>query len=370
MKIDAIELVRFRLPLVLAFRTSFGTQTERDVLLVCVHSGDIRGWGECVSGEDPGYSSEFVDASEQVIARFLAPRLLVRESVTAAQVEGILHSVRGHKMAKAAVEMAVLDAQLRQRGTPLSEHLGGVRREVEVGVSVGITDTIPRLLDLVEGYLAQGYRRIKLKIEPGWDLAPLQAVREHFGSELLLQVDANTAYSRSDIPHLCRLDPYELLLIEQPFGREDLEAHAELGRRSATPVCLDESIESVGDALRAIALSAASVVNIKAGRVGGYLEARRIHDLCAASGIPVWCGGMLETGVGRAANIALASLANFVLPGDISASSRYFERDITAPFELVGSALSVPEGPGIGVEVDEDRLTELGATRHLIRPGS
>lgn len=368
MKLEALELVRVRIPLVAPFRTSFGTQTERDVLLVHAVTSVGEGWGECVALSAPSYSSEFVDAADVVIRRFLAPALFGEPDLTGPRVAPTLSRVRGHQMAKAALEMAVLDAELRGVGMPLSDYLGGVRSFVPVGVSVGITESVAALLELVETYVSAGYQRIKLKIEPGWDVAPVQAVRERYGPDLLIQVDANTAYRRRDIPRLLQLDPLGLLLTEQPFPAEDLAAHAELARRSTTAVCLDESIESAADALAAISMGAASIINIKAGRVGGYLEARRIHDVCAAAGVSVWCGGMLETGIGRAANVALAGLPNFSLPGDISATDRYYEIDLTESFSLVGSTLAVPKGPGLGVTVRKDVLTELKSTWSTLRP--
>jgi len=252
-------------------------------------------------------------------------------------------------MAKAAIETAILDAELRQLGVSFAQHLGAVRVAVDSGVSVGIMGSVDELLEAVDGYLDEGYLRIKLKIQPGWDVEPVAAVRERFG-DVLLQVDANTAYSVSDARHLARLDPFDLLLIEQPLDEEDILGHAELTRHLKTPVCLDESITSVRAAAAAISLGACSIVNVKPGRVGGYLESRRIHDVCVAHGIPVWCGGMLETGLGRAANVALAALPGFTLPGDTSGSSRYYATDITAPFTLEDGHLPVPTAPGIGVD--------------------
>ena len=241
-----------------------------------------------------------------------------------------------------------------------------MRDAVDSGVSVGIMDSVPALLDAVACYLDQGYLRIKLKIEPGWDIEPVRAVRERFGDDVLLQVDANTAYTLRDARHLARLDPFDLLLIEQPLPEDDVRGHAELARLITTPVCLDESIESAKDAADAIAIGACSIVNVKPGRVGGYLEARRVHDVCAANGVPVWCGGMLETGIGRAANVALAALPNFTLPGDTSASDRYFREDLTDPFVLEDGRLRVPVGPGIGVTPSDDRLeAATTAVRHL-----
>jgi len=268
-------------------------------------------------------------------------------------------------MAKAALEAAILDAWLRARGMSFGEFLGAVRPAVPAGVSVGIMDSLPELLDAVEGYLDEGYLRIKLKIEPGWDTEPVRAVRERF-PDILLQADANTAYTLRDAPRLARLDPFELLLIEQPLPEDDLAGHAELARRIRTPICLDESITSARIAVDAVTRGAASIVNIKPGRVGGLLEARRVHDVCAAHGVPVWCGGMLETGVGRAANVALAALPNFTLPGDTSASGRYYREDVTEPFVLEDGHLGVPAGPGLGVVPDEERLREFTLRREYI----
>lgn len=358
MKLSGVELRRVRLPLVAPFRTSFGVQSARDVLLVRVRSPDSEGWGECVAANEPLYSSEYVDAAHHVTRHHLLPRLLAATELTAARVAPLLAPVQGHRMAKAAVEMAVLDAQLRACGESFGEHLGATRDTVAAGVSVGIMESLPALLDAVAAYLAEGYVRIKLKIAPGWDVEPVRAVRERFGDQLLLQVDANAAYTLADAPRLAELDPFDLLLIEQPLPEEQVAAHAELARRLRTPICLDESITSARAAADAIALGACSVVNVKAGRVGGYLEARRVHDVCAAHGVGVWCGGMLETGLGRAANVALAALPNFVLPGDTSASGRYYTTDLTAPFVLDKGHLAVPRGPGLGVDVLPDVLDE------------
>jgi O-succinylbenzoate synthase len=356
MKVTGFELRRVGMPLVSPFRTSFGTEHSRDVLLVRAVTEDAEGWGECVAMAEPLYSSEYVDGAAEVIRRFLVPAVATLVAVDAYAVEPLFARLKGHPMAKAAVQTALLDAQLREAGTPLAAYLGGVRDRVPAGVSVGIMDSIPRLLDSVSDYLAQGYLRIKLKIEPGWDVAPVRAVRERFGDDVLLQVDANTAYTLADTRHLARLDAFDLLLIEQPLPEDDLRGHATLARRIRTPICLDESVTSARAAADAIALGATSVVNIKPGRVGGYLEARRVHDVCVANGVPVWVGGMLETGLGRAANVALAALPGCTLPGDTSASDRYYARDITAPFVLDAGHLEVPTGPGIGVTPDPDAL--------------
>jgi o-succinylbenzoate synthase len=355
MKFSGLELRRVAMPLVAPFRTSMGTEHERDVLLVRAVGDEAEGWGECVAMVEPGYSAEYVDGAADVIRRFLSPALATLSTVDAHLAEAAFAKVKGHPMAKAAVQTAVLDAQLRAAGMSFGEFLGAVRPAVPAGVSVGIMDTIPQLIDAVDGYLDQGYLRIKLKIEPGWDVEPVRAVRERFG-DILLQVDANCAYTLQDARQLARLDAFDLLLIEQPLPEDDIRGHAELARRMRTPMCLDESITSARAAADAIALRAAAIVNIKPGRVGGYLEARRVHDVCAANGVPVWAGGMLETGLGRAANVALAALPNFTLPGDTSASDRYYRTDITRPFRLEDGHVRVPTGPGLGVEPDPDAL--------------
>jgi O-succinylbenzoate synthase len=366
-RIDAFELRRISLPLVAPFRTSFGTETSRDVLLVRVITPEAEGWGECVAGSEPLYSPEYVDGAHDMIRRHLLPRLFDHPDVGAAGVGPALAPVKGHPMAKAAVETAVLDAELRTRGESFGSFLGAARQEVDCGVSVGIMGSVSDLLDAVGRFLDQGYRRIKLKIEPGWDVEPVGAVRERFG-DILLQVDANTAYTLEDAPHLAELDRFDLLLIEQPLPEDQILAHAELAKRIRTPVCLDESITSARAAADAIALGACAIVNIKPGRVGGYLEARRVHDVCAARSIPVWCGGMLETGIGRAGNVALAALPNFTLPGDTSASDRYFHTDITAPFVMRDGRLAVPQGPGLGVMPIPDVLERATVHVETLRP--
>jgi len=367
MKIEAVELRRIALPLVRPFRTSFGTETDKDVLLVRVLTAEAEGWGECVAMSEPLYSSEYVDAAEAVVRDHLLPRLFAAGDVGAAAVSGVFSAVKGHPMAKATIEMAVLDAELRTAGRSFGQELGATRDAVDCGVSVGIADSVDALLDEVGGYLDDGYRRIKLKIEPGWDLQPVRAVRERFG-DVPLQVDANTAYARDDWPLLAALDPFDLLLIEQPLDELDVSGHAELARRVRTPICLDESITSASVAAAAIDLGACSIVNIKAGRVGGYLEAVRVHDVCRDAGVAVWCGGMLETGLGRAANVALAALPGFTLPGDTSASDRYFHQDLTAPFVLDDGRLRVPTGPGLGVEPLPDVLDAVTTRVELRRP--
>ena len=379
-RIEAIELHRIEVPLVRPFETSFGRESVREVLMVRVRTDTGDGWGECVAGRDPFYSSEYVDGAASVIERHLGPALLDRlrlhgprpESLDllprgasvplTAAVAPALAFVAGHRMAKGALEAAVLDAELRAQGRSMGQAFGAERDWVDCGVSVGIAPTLEELLDEVTGYLEEGYRRIKLKIRPGWDRVPVGAVRELMGAAGMLQVDANTAYTADDIPLLARLDDFDLLLIEQPFAEEDLATHVRLAAECDTPVCLDESILGVSTAIEAIERGATTIINIKPGRMGGYLEALRVHDVCFELDVPVWCGGMLETGVGRAANVALAALPGFVLPGDTSASSRYYAEDLTEPFVLGTGEhhgqLRVPDAPGTGVTVRHELLRD------------
>jgi O-succinylbenzoate synthase len=369
LQLERLELRRIALDLVTPFRTSFGVETVRDILLLKITTDVGVGWGECVAQHEPAYSPEFVDGASLVIAEHLWPTLAASPTasdgtLTAAQVAPALQRFKGHQMSKAAIEMAVLDAQLRSTGESLAQHLGATRDVIPSGVSVGIFDSIDVLLDQVAGYVADGYVRIKLKIEPGWDIEPVRAVRDLIGPDTPLQVDANTAYSRADIEHLCQLDQFDLLLIEQPLPEEDVLGHARLAAASATPVCLDESVISAGTAVDAIELGAAEIINIKAGRVGGYLEASNIHDVCVELAIPVWCGGMIETGIGRAANAALAALPGFTLPGDISASTRFYRRDIVVdPITLTDGHVEVPSIPGLGYELDHEFLESITTSR-------
>ncbi|HEY7814239.1 MAG TPA: o-succinylbenzoate synthase, partial [Nakamurella sp.] len=380
MKLTGAELRTIRMPLVSPFETSFGVEEDRVAVLVRIIGtvgGDrrpveVQGWGECVAMEMPLYSSEYAEAAAAMLRTFLLPRLLAASNagtdITAETVDSLLQPFVGHRMAKAALEMAVLDAQLRGTGRSLAGYLGATRSSVPSGVSVGIQPSIATLLDVVGEYLAEGYVRIKLKIKPGWDVAPVEAVRERFGELIPLQVDANAAYTLADARVLRRLDAFDLLLIEQPLPEDDLRQHAELARLVRTPICLDESIVSPRAAADAIALKSCSVINIKAGRVGGYLAAKQIHDICRANGIPVWCGGMLETGLGRAANAALAALPGFTLPGDISASDRFYERDITEPFVMDDGRIAVPTGPGLGVTPIQGVLDQFTVTTEWIQP--
>jgi O-succinylbenzoate synthase len=350
-----VDLFVVRLPLVAPFRTSFMTEYEREALLVRLRTDDgVEGWGECVAMPDPNFSSEYLGGAVEVLRRYLIPALERGEKA----------AVKGHLMAKAALETAVLDARLRVSGQSFAEFLGARREAVPAGVSVGIMESIPELVDAVTGYLEAGYQRIKLKIEPGWDEAPVRAVRERF-PEVPLQVDANCAYDAGSVEALVRLDDYRLLMIEQPFPQDDLWSHVELGRRlrHRTPICLDESITSPAEAVTAIRVGAAQIINVKPGRVGGYLEAKKIHDRCGELGAGAWVGGMLETGIGRAANVALAGLPHFTLVGDLSGSDRFFTQDvITEPFTMVDGCIKVPTGPGLGVTPDPAFL-KSSATR-------
>ena len=367
--IGQVELRRIAMPLVSPFRTSFGSQIARDILLVRVDLADasgsiVEGWGECVALSEPSYSPEYVDGAQHVIVHHLLPRLMAAGPIEAADVSPALAKFRGHPMAKAALEMAVLDAQLRANGTSFATFLGAERTRIPSGVSVGIHDSTDELLTVVQGYVDDGYVRIKLKIEPGSDIEQVAAVRDLIGPDTPFQVDANTAYRRTDGSHLARLDEFHLLLIEQPLPEDDIIGHARLAAEVETPICLDESLVSASGTADAIELGACEIANIKPGRVGGYLEAVRIHDLCVARGVPVWCGGMLETGIGRAANAALAALPGFTLPGDISASTRFYARDIvTDPITITNGHVTVPTTAGLGFDLDRDFLDAVTTSR-------
>ncbi|CAB5045931.1 unannotated protein [freshwater metagenome] len=366
MKLSEIELRIIHLPLVRPFRTSFGTQTSREVLMVKVQNENgITGWAECVAMSDPLYSPEYIAGCLDLMKRFLIPALKSKINISAEDVSVILKPFLGGQMAKASLETAILDAELRSRNISLATYLGATKNKVECGVSVGIADNLEALAEEVKSYVDAGYRRIKLKIEPGWDIEAVKHIRDLY-PEIPLQVDANQAYSRDDAKHLSKLDEFNLLLIEQPLDEHDFLGHALLAKEVKTPICLDESIISVQSAEDAIALKATSIINVKPGRVGGYIESVKIHDLCLKNSIPVWCGGMLETGIGRAANLALAALPGFTLPGDTSASARYFKQDITVPFVMENGYLNVPTGPGIGVEPDMEFLDEITTYKEII----
>ena len=368
-RVRSLELRLISLPLVRPFRTSFGETHDKVCVLARVETDEAHGWGECVADVEPTYSQEWNDGAWSVIRDFLAPALFAAGDLPASDLAPLFAFVRGHPMAKATLENAMLDAELRALGRSLAEHLGAVRERVACGVSVGIAPSSEALLEQVSGYLAEGYRRIKLKIEPGTDVERVRAVREA-NPDILLSVDANAAYRLADVETFRALDAFELLMIEQPLHYEDLWEHSLLQKEIRTDLCLDESIRSAADTRAAIELGACRIVNVKQGRVGGMLEATRVHDVAQAFGVPVWCGGMLETGIGRATNLALAALPNFRLPGDTSATNRYFADDLTEPLILgPDGTLPVPAGPGIGVEPDPDRLEAATLRAERILPG-
>ena len=357
LRIEKVEIRLVRLPLNEPFETSFGRIDSRLIFLVAVEGEGLAGWGEVVAEEEPRYSYETVDTARHVIRDYLAPAILSRPVASLGDLAARLASFRGHNMAKAGLELAYTDLLARTRGQSLSELIGGARARIPVGVSLGIQRTLDQLLERVERYLGLGYQRIKLKIKPGWDVDIVRAVRRRH-PDILLSVDANGAYTIKDRHHLQAFDQFGLLMIEQPLDHDDLLDHAKLQAVMTTPICLDESITGLKRAEQALEIGSCRIINIKIGRVGGYSQALAIHDLCHARGIPVWCGGMLESGVGRAHNIALASLPGFLLPGDISASSRYFARDVIAPQVSVAAdgTVEVPRGPGLGFEIDLDYI--------------
>jgi o-succinylbenzoate synthase len=356
-RIEKVELRRLRLPLVRPFETSFGRVDDRTFLLVTVHGGGAAGWGECVADAAPFYSAETAATAWHVLTEFLVPALAGADLPSAEAAWDRMMRVRGHQMAKAAIEMAAWDLEARQRGVPLWRLLGGDGRPVAAGVSIGIQPSLDALEARVDAELADGYRRVKIKIKPGWDLEPARRLRARHPA-LALMVDANAAYTLADAGHLAGLDDLSLMMIEQPLEYDDVGKHAALASRLATPVCLDESIHSVGIAEDALDRAACRIINIKPGRMGGHLQSRRLHDLCASRGVPVWHGGMLESGIGRAHNLHLSTLPNFTLPGDVAASRRYFVPDLIEPGIAVrpDGTIEVPAGPGIGVAIDSDRV--------------
>ena len=357
MKISKITFYHLRMPLRAHFETSFGRIYERDCLLLEVYAEGLTGYGECVADRDPGYSSETITTAWHVLRDFLAPAVLGQEVVDPEDFQRRVNHVRGHLMAKAGLEMALWDLLGKKEGRSLQQLLGGERHRVEVGVSVGLQDSVDMLVDVVTNYLDLGYGRIKIKIKPGRDVDDTEAVRKAY-PDLRLQVDANSAYTLDTAYNLLPLDDLNLLLIEQPLADDDLWDHSRLQIQFQTSLCLDESILSVRHARQALEMGACRIINIKAGRVGGLSQAVAIHDFCYGQGVPVWCGGMLETGVGRAANLALASLPGFSLPGDISASERYYLQDITHQRFILepDSTISVPQEPGLGVTIDRQAL--------------
>jgi O-succinylbenzoate synthase len=360
MKIERIELRHVKLVLVSPFVTSMGTEYDEEHIIVRVDADGVTGWGESVAEGTPFYSYETVPTAWHILKDFLIPSVLGKNIASVDEAIAGYAKVRGHMMAKAGLEAALWDAFAKTRGISLSKMLGGTRKKIDVGVSIGIQDSVAGLIHKIDGYLAEGYKRIKIKIAPGFDLQFVEAVRKNFPG-ILFQVDANSAYTLDDIGIFKKMDNYDLLLIEQPLGYEDIFDHSKLQRELKTPICLDESIHSLDDTRAAIELDSCRIINIKPGRVGGFTESKLIHDYCASMNIPVWCGGMLESGIGRAGNVALASLSNFTLPGDISASKRYYTEDIVDPEFVVNpdGTMDVPTKPGIGVEVNMKMLEKV-----------
>ena len=360
MRIREITLREVQMKLVTPFETSMDRTDVRRILLVEANVDGTIGWGECVASESPFYSPETIDTATYVLRDFLWPLVKGREFASAGEVWDLLARVRGHNMAKASLEAAVWDAEARQKSVPLSKLIGGVREEIACGVSIGIKGSLDELVAAVRKELAAGYQRIKIKIKPGMDLEQVRRLRQEF-PRIKLMVDANSAYTLKDWPLLKQLEGFYLMMIEQPLGWDDLYGHIELQKKLDTPICLDECIHTEEQAAAAVELGACKIINIKLGRVGGYTVAVRIHDLCRRSGIPVWCGGMLESGIGRGHNIALSTLPNFILPGDVSASKRYWEEDIIDPEVTVSpqGTIRVPTGPGIGFEPRVDRIEKL-----------
>ena len=365
MKLERITLRQIRMPLVHFFETSFGRTTERHIILVEVHGEGVSGWGEVTAGENPFYNEEWTAAAWMILRDYVAPRVLGRSLAGAEEVGPLSAHIRGHRMARGGLEAAVWDLEARRQGIPLWQKIGApgacpARRQIPCGVSIGIQNTLPQLLETIERELAAGYQRIKIKIKPGWDVDVVRQVRERFPA-IKLMADANSAYTLADADHLRRLDDFYLMMIEQPLSHDDIIDHAELQSKLATPLCLDESIRTAHHVEQAVRLRACGIINIKLGRVGGFAEARRVHDAAQAAGIPVWCGGMLESGLGRAHNIALSTLPNFVLPGDVSASRRYWQRDIVhPPVETTPQGtIVVRDHPGFGYDLDTDYIRHL-----------
>jgi len=369
MKIEAVTLREIQMPLVQFFETSFGRTYSRRIFLVTVHCEGLAGWGECVTGEDPFYSSEWIDSSWATVCQYLAPAVLGQEIKSGRESAGLMARVRGHRMAKAAIENALWDAEARQKQQPLWKLLGGTRKEVPCGVSIGIQDSIEQLLEKIQTEVSAGYRRIKVKVKPGWDINVLEKIRARW-PDITLSCDANSAYSLDQLEHLRKFDPFNLLMIEQPLWNDDIYYHARLQREIRTAICLDESIRHARDAAFAVESGACRIINIKVGRVGGFTEAKKVHDVCQANDIPVWCGGMLESGVGRAHNIALSTLENFRLPGDVSASKRYWKEDIIEPEVEVSPQgfIAIRDEMGTGYRIREDLIEQLTVRKEVLTP--
>lgn len=360
-RLERATLRHLRMPLVHFFETSFSRTYERDILLVEVQADGVSGWGEVTAGEHPFYNEEWTDAAWLILKSYVAPLVLGKTIETAADVFALTKHIRGHNMARGGFEAAVWDLEARRAAKPLYVHIGGgARLQIPCGVSIGVQDSVAQLLEKIDTELAAGYQRIKMKIKLGWDVDVVAAVRKRFPS-IKLMADANSAYTLADIDHLRRLDEFDLTMVEQPLSHDDIIDHSTLQRQMKTPICLDECIRTVRHAEQAIELQACGVINIKLGRVAGFTQAKHVHDVAHAAGIPVWCGGMLEAGIGRAHNIALSTLPNFVLPGDVSASKRYWKRDIILPEveTTANGTIAVRDEPGFGYELDHDWIREL-----------
>jgi O-succinylbenzoate synthase len=370
MKIEAVTLREIQMPLVHFFETSFKRTFSRQILLLTVHCDGLDGWGECVAGEDPFYSSEWTESAWPTIKNYLAPAVLGRTLSSGREGVALMARVRGHEMAKAALENALWDAAAKEKQLPLWKLLGGTLRDVSCGVSIGIQDSIEQLLDKIETELAAGYRRIKIKVKPGWDVNVLERVRSRW-PDIVLSCDANSAYTLDEVEHLRKFDQFNLLMIEQPLWHDDIFYHSRLQKELRTAICLDESIHHARDAAKALDIGACRIINIKVGRVGGFTEARKIHEVCASRDVPVWCGGMLESGIGRSHNIALSTLPNFRLPGDVSASKRYWKEDIIEPEVEVTpqGTIVIRDEPGTGYRVREDLIEKLTVRKETIRAG-
>jgi len=368
MKIEAITLREIQMPLVHFFETSFVRIYSRRIVLVSVDCEGVRGWGECVAGEDPFYSSEWIESAWLTMTKYLAPVLLGKTVSQGREAVALMARVRGHRMAKAALENALWDAEARAKQQPLWKLLGGIRTEIPCGVSIGIQDSHEQLMDKIATELAAGYRRIKLKVKPGWDVNVLEKVRSRW-ADITLSVDANCAYTLDETELLREFDQFHLLMIEQPLWNDEIYYHARLQKELRTAICLDESIENARDAAFAVESGACRIINVKVGRVGGFSEAKKVHDVCQANRVPVWCGGMLESGVGRAHNIALSTLENFSLPGDVSASKRYWKEDIIEPEVEVSHAgtIAIRDEVGTGYRVREDLIEKLTVRKEQLR---
>ncbi|HLW81695.1 MAG TPA: o-succinylbenzoate synthase [Candidatus Acidoferrales bacterium] len=367
MRIESVTLREIHMPLVMRFETSFGATTERRILLVEVKADGVSGWGECVAGEAPYYSPETVETAWLILREFLWPEVRAKGFGAASEVSDMLAHTRGHNMAKAGLESAIWDAEAKQKNMPLWKLLGGTRQEIPCGVSIGIQPTAEQLLTNVEKELAAGYQRIKIKIKPGRDVKLVEAVRKRW-PQIRLMADANSAYTLEDMAVLKQLDPFALMMIEQPLGWDDIYSHVKLQKQLETPICLDECIHEYHHAVAAIEMGACRIINMKMGRVGGHAVVRQIHDLCKKNGVPMWCGGMLESGIGRAHNIALSTLENFTLPGDVTASKRYWAEDIVEPEVEVTpkGTIKVPTSAGIGYEPKLQRIEKLTVRKEVL----